>query len=163
MIVFKYKKKRQFTTLAFSHDTKLLAAGGDFDDFIPIWELATGAIVHNVPRIIGHTTQSIVFHSRARWLYLAHSYGLTSYSNETKELSELYGKNEFARNVAVDPTGKRLIGSHHPLWKGGPAVQRLTCFNIAKPDNPVTEWEIQDAHAPHNAWPELAAVFANGK
>ena len=42
VIVFKYKKKRQFTTLAFSRDAKLLAAGGDYDDFLPIWEFATG-------------------------------------------------------------------------------------------------------------------------
>lgn len=162
MIVFKYKKKRQFTTLSFSRDSEFLAAGGDFDDFIPIWEFATGEIAHNVPRIIGHSTQSIAFHPKAPWLYVAHSYGLTVYSTKTGELRELYGKNEFARNVAVDPNGKRLIGSHHKLWaaRGKPL---LTCFHIADSSNPATEWELTDAHKPNNMWTELVAFFANGR
>jgi WD40 repeat protein len=161
VIVFQYPRKRSFATVALSHDVSQIAAGGPSDPIV-IWDVATGAEKHRIERVVAYPTQSLVFHPRAPWVYAAASYGLTAFNTATGELCELWGKEAFARNVAMDPTGRRLIGSRHKLWTNQRDLRWLACLDVTDPDRPVKEWERLDANPPDDGWTGLVAFFADG-
>lgn len=155
MRVLQFPRRCQFTALAFDHDADELAAGGP-DEPVTIWEVATGAERRRIERTVAHPSQTIAFHPRAPWLYVATSYGLTACNTETGELRELWGHEEFAQNVAVDPTGRRLIGARHKLWTSDSDLRWLTCVDISNPGQPVREWDRNRDFA------ELTAFFPDG-
>ena len=161
MIVFKFSRLRQFSTVAFSHDMSLIAAGGPAGPVV-VWKIASGAELHRFERVVAYTTQSIAFHSQAPWIYVASGFGLMVGGTNTGGERELWRKEEFARNVAIDPTGRRLIGSRHTLRTHEPDKRWLTCLDISQPDAPKPDWELQDSHEPNDAHTELVAFFADG-
>ena len=155
MIVFKYSRKRQFTTVAFGHDAIQIAGGGPSEP-VSIWEFVTGAEMYRVERVVAHPTQSIAFHPGAPWLYAAASYGLTAFNMETGDLRELWDHEEFAQNLTVDPTGHRLVGARHKLWTNQRELRWLTCVDITNPGKPVREWDRNGEFA------NLVAFFPDG-
>ncbi len=162
MIVLEGGKKRQFTSVAFSGDASQLAAGGGGEQCV-VWDTATGRKLHSIDRAIGHATQSLAFHPSAAWVYVANSYGLTAFNTTTGITQELWGKEEFARNIAVDPTGRWLIGSRHKLWTNQSDLRWLACLKVDAADKPVKAWERPDVDAPNEGWANLLAFFADGE
>ncbi len=191
MIVFGEAKRRLFSTVAFSHDARHVAAGGDGQNTV-LRETATGREIASLKQTVTSLGQCLLFHPRAPWLYLPTRTGLIAFDTTTGNTRELWLPGGFVRSVALEPSVTRLIGvgykrptNSNPLLQVQcasslqiqirsdqislpPATDpldlfRVFCISVADPDNPVTLWERRDVGTPNEAWSQSVAFYPHGE
>lgn len=161
MLVFDSGKRHKFSTVAFSRDADFVAAGGDTEPTV-VWETATGGESRRLKPVLASPTQLLAFHTQAAWLFMPTPYGLHAVNAETGGVLEVWSRDDYVRSVALDPAGRRLVGTRRTREAAAGRESFLACTDVADPGRLKELWRRPDVDPPNEGWSSMVAFHPDG-